>query len=66
MIGKYITKDPFFRDGMNLFNIETERWSKEQIQKLTYVGITRTRYQLFVPFIDECELIRNLFKAKKD
>ncbi|MFZ5573029.1 MAG: DEAD/DEAH box helicase [Thermodesulfobacteriota bacterium] len=46
--------------------IESERWSEEQIQKLTYVGITRARYQLFIPFIDECELIRNLLKAKKD
>jgi len=27
---------------------------------LTYVGITRARYQLFVPYVEETQVIRKL------
>jgi superfamily I DNA and RNA helicase len=37
-----------------------ERWSEEQIRSLTYVAMTRARYYLFIPYIDENEVIHRL------
>ena len=47
-----------FLIGLDCF--DTERWTNEQIEKLTYVAITRARYQLFIPYIDKTPLIEKL------
>jgi UvrD-like helicase C-terminal domain/Nuclease-related domain len=38
-------------------------WSEEQIANLTYVGITRARYRLIIPYINETPLIDRIQKA---
>ena len=40
--------------------LEQDGWTKEQIRKMTYVAITRARYQLFIPYIHKNSLIQNL------
>jgi superfamily I DNA/RNA helicase len=50
-----------FLVGLDL--LEENGWSKEQIRNMTYVAITRARYQLFVPYIKECSLINRLLKS---
>ncbi len=40
-----------------------ERWSEKQINCLTYVGITRARYQLTIPYQQETGLIARLKSA---
>ncbi len=40
--------------------IESGRWSEEQINKLTYVAMTRARDQLFIPFMNETPLVKHL------
>jgi superfamily I DNA and RNA helicase len=40
--------------------LDAERWSNEQVKNLTYVAMTRARYQLFIPFIKESSLIRKM------
>jgi hypothetical protein len=35
-------------------------WTEEQIANLTYVGITRARYQLIIPYINQTPLIDRL------
>jgi ATP-dependent exoDNAse (exonuclease V) beta subunit len=35
----------------------------EQIKNLTYVGLTRARYNLFIPYMNETPLLRRLTKA---
>ena len=37
-----------------------EKWSEEAIRSLTYVGITRARYNLFIPYITKNILIEKL------
>ncbi len=37
-----------------------ERWPEEQLNKLAYVGMTRARYYLYIPFVDETTLIGRL------
>ncbi|MEI6215579.1 MAG: 3'-5' exonuclease [Desulfuromonadales bacterium] len=40
-----------------------ERWAQEQIDSLAYVGITRARYQLEIPYIKKNSLIERLLPA---
>ena len=40
--------------------LEGERWSEDQINRLTYVAITRARYQLFIPYIHRSALVNKL------
>lgn len=47
-----------FLVGLDL--LEEDGWSKEQITNMTYVAITRARYQLFIPYIYEIPLISRL------
>jgi ATP-dependent exoDNAse (exonuclease V) beta subunit len=35
----------------------------EQIERLAYVGITRARYQLYIPYINKTPLIAKLLAA---
>ncbi|MHC4457425.1 MAG: 3'-5' exonuclease [Planctomycetota bacterium] len=43
--------------------LETKSWSQSQIEKLTYVAITRARYQLFIVCINQSPLIKKLQAA---
>ena len=45
---------------LGLDYLEGERWSEDQINRLTYVAITRARYQLFIPYIHRSSLIKKL------
>jgi superfamily I DNA and RNA helicase len=47
-----------FLIGLDL--LEENGWSKEQITNMTYVAITRARYQLFIPYIHKTSLIQSL------
>ncbi|MFZ4857855.1 MAG: DEAD/DEAH box helicase [Desulfuromonadaceae bacterium] len=40
-----------------------ERWAQEQIDSLAYVGITRARYQLEIPYVTKSALIERLLKT---
>jgi len=40
-----------------------ERWAQEQINSLVYVGITRARYRLEIPFVTKTALVERLFSA---
>lgn len=40
-----------------------ERWAQEQIDSLAYVGITRARYRLEIPFTKKSALIERLLSA---
>ena len=42
-----------------------ERWGEEQIDNLAYVGITRARYRLEIPYITKNALIERLLTASK-
>jgi hypothetical protein len=43
--------------------LEPKEWSKDQIERLTYVAITRARYQLYIPYINQSALIKKLQTA---
>lgn len=47
--------------GLDL--LDESRWTEEQIRNLTYVAITRARYQLFLLYQDETPLIRMLQRS---
>ena len=47
-----------FLIGMDL--LKENGWSRNQIDNLTYIAITRARYQLFVPYVHKTPLIQNL------
>jgi len=40
-----------------------EKWSEEAIHSLTYVGITRARYNLFIPYIEKTAYINALLSC---
>ena len=42
-----------------------ERWPQEQIDSLAYVGITRARYRLEIPYVRKNELLTRLLAAAK-
>jgi len=41
------------------------RWAQEQIDSLAYVGITRARYQLEIPYVTKSALIERLLSVAK-
>ena len=43
--------------------LEPKGWSEEQLARLVYVATTRARYQLFIPYINQSELIQKLEAA---
>jgi superfamily I DNA/RNA helicase len=43
--------------------LEPREWSEEQLDRLTYVAITRARYQLFIPYLNGTSLIKKLQNA---
>jgi hypothetical protein len=50
-----------FLVGLDL--LTEEKMSAEHIRNLTYVGLTRARYNLVIPYMNETLLIKNLLKA---
>lgn len=40
--------------------LEGSRWSDREIERLTYVAITRARYRLYIPFVRETKTIQQL------
>ncbi|GAM10441.1 ATP-dependent helicase/nuclease subunit A [Geobacter sp. OR-1] len=42
-----------------------ERWPREQIDSLVYVGITRARYQLEIPYVTNSALMERIVSAEK-
>jgi len=40
--------------------LELKEWTEEQVNNLVYVGLTRARYQLYIPFINKTPLINRL------
>ena len=45
---------------LGLDYLEPREWSNDQLDRLTYVAITRARYQLYIPYINQSELIKKL------
>jgi hypothetical protein len=43
-----------------------DRWIEEQITSLAYVGITRARYQLYITYVEQTELIKEILHAYKE
>jgi len=47
-----------FLIGLDLF--DPVRWSEAEVKSLAYVGITRARYELFIPYVKKSDLISKL------
>ena len=43
--------------------LEPRKWSEDQLERLTYVAITRARYQLFIPYVNQSALVKKLQAA---
>ena len=43
--------------------LEESRWKNEEIERLTYVAITRARYRLYIPYAEETMIIQKLQDA---
>lgn len=50
-----------FLVGMDL--LEENGWSRQDIGNLAYVAITRARYQLFIPYVEQTWLINSLMNC---
>jgi len=48
---------------LSLDYLEPKGWTDEQINKLVYVGLTRARYQLYIPYIHKTLLINKLLQC---
>ena len=48
--------------GLDL--LDQSRWAEEQINRLTYVAITRARFRLYIPYLTENEIIDRLNKKR--
>jgi hypothetical protein len=45
---------------VGLGKMEDNRWTEEQIERLTYVAVTRARNQLYIPYIEKTPLIEKM------
>jgi superfamily I DNA/RNA helicase len=50
-----------FLVGLDTF--DEVQMTRDQIKRLTYVGITRARYQLYIPYISKTPVIEKLIAA---
>ena len=50
---------------LDLDLLQEGRWTEEQLERLTYVAVTRARFRLYIPYLDENTLIKRLKKAKE-
>ncbi len=48
---------------LGLDHLEPKGWTENQIENLVYVGITRARYRLLVPYVTETPLIRKILSC---
>ena len=48
---------------VGLAQLEPGIWSEDQIRRLTYVAITRSRHRLFIPHVEETSLIKELLNC---
>ena len=48
---------------VGLDSLGEDGWTKEQIKNMTYVAITRARYQLFIPYIHKSSVIKRLLEC---
>jgi ATP-dependent exoDNAse (exonuclease V) beta subunit len=48
---------------LDLDFLKPKQWSEEQLERLTYVAITRARFQIFIPYIIQSSLIKKLQDA---
>lgn len=48
---------------LGLDNLDEKRWTEEQRQRLSYVGLTRARHRLFIPYVRNSEAIERLRKC---
>lgn len=45
---------------VGLDSLEPDGWSKRQLRNLAYVGMTRARHQLYIPYVKENDLVSEL------
>jgi superfamily I DNA/RNA helicase len=45
---------------VGLDELEPDGWSERQVRNLVYVGITRARHRIFIPYVTETEIIGEL------
>ena len=48
---------------IGLDSVDEAKATAEQIERLTYVGMTRARYQLYIPYINKTAIIEKLLDA---
>jgi len=48
---------------IGLDHIDPGKLSEDQVRSLVYVGITRARYELFIPYVTNTDLIRRLWNC---
>jgi hypothetical protein len=48
---------------VGLDEIEPDGWPEQQVRNLVYVGITRARHRLFIPYVAETEVISELCRC---
>jgi hypothetical protein len=48
---------------VGLDELEPDGWSERQVRNLVYVGITRARHRLFIPYVTETEIISDLSRC---
>ena len=47
--------------GLDL--LDQSRWTEQQVNNLTYVAITRARFRLYIPYLTENNIIKNLLSC---
>ncbi|MFO8083770.1 MAG: 3'-5' exonuclease [Desulfobacterales bacterium] len=48
---------------LGMDSLKPGRWTEAQIRRIAYVAITRARHKLFIPYIEETDLIKQLKKC---
>jgi superfamily I DNA/RNA helicase len=46
--------------------LESGKMSLDQMKNLTYVGVTRARYRLFIPYLSKTDIIETLLDCIKE
>jgi len=45
--------------------LDKERWTEEQVKRLAYVAITRARFRIYVPYVNENVIVQDLLNCMK-
>jgi len=48
---------------IGLDSVDENKATTEQIERLAYVGMTRARYQLYIPYLNKTAVIEKLLAA---